>query len=65
MQIIRIPMSPFEASTKSPGHMTEAGPPQGPGIWYLTFYQNQLLIYQAIFVSQGSDSFLSSPPWRI
>ena len=56
MQIWRIQMSPSGASTNFPGHVTtyfrtsmsEASPPQGPNMWYLTFYQNKVLIYQAI-----------------
>ena len=49
-------MSQLEARTNSPGHVTtyfrtsmsETSPPQGPNMWYLTFYQNKVLIYQAI-----------------
>ena len=56
MQVWRIAMSQLEASTNYPGHVTtffrtslsEAGPPQGPDMWFLKFYQNKELIYQAI-----------------
>ena len=56
MQIWRISISPLGASKNFPGHVTiyfrtsmsEASPPQGPDMWYLTFYQNKVLIYQDI-----------------
>ena len=67
MQIWRVPMSPLQARTNSPGHVTtyfrtsmsETSPPQGPNMWYLTFYQNKVLIYQAIVTN--SLSFKISP----
>ena len=57
-------MSPLGASTNFPGHVTtyfrtsmsEASPPQGPDMWYLTFYQNKVLIYQAIVTNSISTS---------
>ena len=62
MQIWRIPISPLDASTDSPGHVTiyfrtsmsQISPPQGPNMWYLTFYQNKVFIYQAIVTNSLS-----------
>ena len=62
MQIWRIPMSLLGASTNFPGHVTtyfrtsmsEASQPQGPHMWYLTFYQNKALVYQAIVTNSLS-----------
>ena len=64
MQIWSIPISPLAASTNSPGHVTnyfrtsmsEATPPQGPGMWYITLYQNKVLIYKAIVTKSLSIS---------
>ena len=69
MQIWRIPMSPLGASTNFPGHVTtyfrtsmsEASPPQGPDIWYLTFYQKKVLIYQAIVTNSLSFKIAHKP----
>ena len=60
-------MSPLEARTISPGHVTtyfrtsmsETSPPQGPNMWYLIFYQIEVLIYQAIVTN--SLSFQIAP----
>ena len=71
MQIWRILMSPLEASTNCPGHviayfrtsMSEARPPQGPDMWYLTFYQNKVLTYQAIVTNSLSFKILCTKLW--
>ena len=49
-QFLRIPLSPLEASGRLPGSrdhlfsysMSEASLPQGPDMWYLTFYENKV-----------------------
>ena len=59
-------MSLLGASTNIPGHVTtyfrnsmsEASPLQGPDMWYLTFFQNEALIYQALV--NNSLSFIIS-----
>ena len=53
-QFFRIPLSPLEASSRLPrsrdhlfSHsMSKASLPQGPDMWYLTFYENKVPIYQ-------------------
>ena len=53
-QFLRIPLSPLEASSRLPrsrdhlfSHlMSKASLPQGPDMWYLTFYENKVPIYQ-------------------
>ena len=50
----RFPLSPLEASRRLPrsrdhlfSHsMSKASLPQGPNMWYLTFYENKVPIYQ-------------------
>ena len=50
----RFPLSPLEASSKLPRSrdhlflhsMSKASLPQGPNMWYLTFYENKVPIYQ-------------------
>ena len=67
MQIWRIPITPIGANTNIPGHvatyfrtsMSEASPPEGPDMWYLTFYQNKVLIYQAIVINSLSFKLIS------
>ena len=53
-QFLRIPLSPLEASSRLPrsrdhlfSHsMSKASLPQGPDMWYLTFYETKVPIYQ-------------------
>ena len=53
-QFWRFRWSPLEASSRLPrsrdhlfSHsMSKASPPQGPDMWYLTFYENKVPIYQ-------------------
>ena len=53
-QFWRFPLSPLEAGgrlSRSRDHlfsysMSKASPPQGPDMWYLTFYKNKVPIYQ-------------------
>ena len=53
-QFWRFPLSPLEASgrlSRSRDHpfsysMSKASPPQGPDMWYFTFYENKVPIYQ-------------------
>ena len=53
-QFLRIPLSPLGASSRLPrsrdhlfSHsMSKASLPQGPDMWYLTFYENKVPIYQ-------------------
>ena len=53
-QFWRFPLSPLEAGgtlPRSRDHlfsysMSKASPPQGPDMWYLTFYENTVPIYQ-------------------
>ena len=53
-QFWRFPLSPLEAGgrlPRSPDHpfsysMSKASPPQGPDMWYFTFYENKVPIYQ-------------------
>ena len=53
-QFWRFPLSPLEASSRLPrsrdhlfSHsMSKASPPQGPDMWYLTFYENKVPTYQ-------------------
>ena len=53
-QFWRFPLSPLEASSRLPrSHdhlflhsMSKASPPQGPDMWYLTFCENNVPIYQ-------------------
>ena len=50
----RYPLSPLEASGRLPRSrdhlfsysMSKASPPQGPNMWYFTFYENKVSIYQ-------------------
>ena len=50
----RYPFSPMEASSRLPKSrdhlflqsMSKASLPQGPDMWYLTFYENKVPIYQ-------------------
>ena len=41
--------------------MSEVSPPQGPDMWYLTFYQNKVLIYQAIVTNSLSFKISHMP----
>ena len=53
-QFWRFPLSPLEAGGRLPRSrdhifsysMSKASPPQGPDMWYLTFYENKVPIYQ-------------------
>ena len=53
-QLCRIPLSPLDASSRLPrsrdhifSHsMLKARVPQGPDLWYVTFYENRVPIYQ-------------------
>ena len=53
-QFWRFPWSPLEAGGRLPRSrdhlfsysMSKASPPQGPDMWYLTFYENKVPIYQ-------------------
>ena len=53
-QLCRIPLSPLDASSRLPrsrdhifSHsMSKARVPQGPDLWYVTFYENKVPIYQ-------------------
>ena len=53
-QCWRFPLSPLEAGGRLPRSrdhlfsysMSKASPPQGPDMWYLTFYENKVPIYQ-------------------
>ena len=53
-QFWRFPLSPFEASGRLPRSrdhlfsysMSKANPTQGPDMWYFTFYENKVPIYQ-------------------
>ena len=55
-QFWKFPLSPLEASGRLPrsrGHlfsysMSKASQPQGPDMWYFTFYENKVPIYQTI-----------------
>ena len=52
--LCRIPLSPLDASSRLPrsrdhifSHsMSKARVPQGPDLWYVTFYENKVPIYQ-------------------
>ena len=53
-QFWRFPLPPLEASSRLPRSrdhlflhsMSKASPPQGPDMWFLTFYENKVPIYQ-------------------
>ena len=58
-QFRRFPLSPLKARSRLPrsrdhlfSHsMSKASPPRGPDMWYLTFYENKVPIYQTTILN--------------
>ena len=69
-QFLRIPLSPLEAGSRLPrsrdhlfSHsMSKASLPQGPDMWYLTFYENKVPIYQTTI---SNSFYFKISPWPL
>ena len=69
-QFWRFPFSPLEAGGRLPRSrdhlfsysMSKASPPQGPDMWYLTFYENKVPIYQTTI---SNSLYFKISPWPL